>query len=90
MTLPQERTRAVIELAKEIQALGPYTHGKSEHVRVPREALRRLLGWLRHYPMPVELTMTAEAAPHLWAPAGNDCHMTPNVALSRAPEPMPD
>lgn len=79
MTLPQERTRAVIELAREIQALAPYMHGKSETVRVPREALRRLLGWLRHYPMPVELTMTAKAAPHLWAPAGNDCHKTPNA-----------
>jgi hypothetical protein len=44
-------------------------HGSSETVRVPREALRRLHAWLRHYPMPSELTMTAEVVPQLWAPA---------------------
>lgn len=69
MTLPNERTRAVVELAKEVKALAPYLHGRSETVRVPRETLRRLHSWLRHYPMPSELTMTAESAPHLWAPS---------------------
>ena len=55
MTTPEERTRAVIEMGREVMALAPYLHGKSETVRVPREVLRRLHWWLRHYPMPSEL-----------------------------------
>lgn len=70
MTLPIERTRAVIELAKEVRALAPYVYGKGETVRMPRELLRRLHAWLRHYPEPSELTVTAKLAPHLWAAAG--------------------
>lgn len=68
MTLPNERTRAVVELGKAVQDLAPYLHGKSETVRVPREALRSLHGWLRHYPTTVDLTATARVLPHLWAP----------------------
>lgn len=74
MTLPNERTRAVNAIAREILDLAPYLHGKSETVRVPRERLRRLHAWLRHYPLPSELTMTALVAPDLWAPS--DAHQT--------------
>ena len=42
MTTPEERTRAVIEMGREVMALAPYLHGKSETVRVPREVLRFL------------------------------------------------
>lgn len=67
MTTPSERTRAVIELAKEAMLLAPYAHGKSVHVSVPRERLRTLLAWLRHYPTEADLNMTASCAPHLWS-----------------------
>lgn len=69
MTVPHERTRAVLELAKEVQLLAPYMHGKGATVRIPRESLTRLHGWLRHYPSPCEITMTADKCPDLWAPA---------------------
>jgi hypothetical protein len=54
MTLPNERTRAVIQMAREVQDLAPYMHGKSDTVRVPREALRRLHACLRHYPAQID------------------------------------
>jgi hypothetical protein len=69
MTLPNERTRAVVEMGREVQTFAPYAYGSSETVRVPREKIRRLLGWLRHYPMPCEISWTAERAPDLWAQA---------------------
>ena len=67
MTTPNERTRAVVEMAQEVQRLEPYMHGNGDTVRVPREALRRLYALLRHYPMPSELTVTAQRVPELWA-----------------------
>jgi hypothetical protein len=42
-------------------------HGNGDTVRVPRAALRRLYALLRHYPMPSELTVTAQRVPELWA-----------------------
>lgn len=68
MTLPSERTRAVVEMANEVLDLRQYLAGRGETARVPREKLRRLHHWLRHYPMPSELDQTAMLAPHLWAP----------------------
>lgn len=67
MTVPDERTRAVVELAIEVQALAPYLRGRTETVRVPRETLLRLYGWLRHYPTPLDMATTAELAPRIWA-----------------------
>ena len=67
MTTPRERTRAVIELGIAVRELAPYTYGRTPTVRVPREHLRVLLRWLRHYPTPSELWMSADAAPHLWS-----------------------
>ena len=67
MTTPTERTRAVIELAADLRRfLTAYANGSGETVRVHRNDLRQLAGWLRHYPMPHELDTTAEALPQLW------------------------
>lgn len=66
MTTPQERTRAVNQVGIAIVDLSQYAIGRSVTARVPREKLRHLYQWLRHYPTPSELSMTAEAAPHLW------------------------
>lgn len=66
MTTPTERTRAVNQMGAEVLELHKYMHGKGETARVPRETIRCLVQWLRHYPTPSELELTAEAAPHLW------------------------
>jgi hypothetical protein len=66
MTTPNERSRAVVEMAREVRRLELYMHGNGDTVRVPREALRRLYALLRHYPMPSELTVTAQRVPELW------------------------
>ena len=67
MTTPAERTRAVIELGIAVRELAPYTYGRTPTVRVPREHLRVLLRWLRHYPTPSELWMTGQTTPYLWS-----------------------
>lgn len=66
MTTPAERTRAVLGLAESTQALAPYMHGSSETVRVPRELLRQLHAWLRHYPCKTEIALSARDLPQLW------------------------
>jgi hypothetical protein len=67
MTLPNERTRAVNEMARAVMALAPYLHGQSNTVRVPRDNLRGLHALLRHYPTPQDLAMTAKKCPELWS-----------------------
>ena len=67
MTTPSERTRAVNEAGRAIMAFAPYLHGKTDTVRIPRALIRELHHWLRHYPTPFELDMTAQRAPELWA-----------------------
>jgi hypothetical protein len=47
----------VNELGRAVLGLAPYLHGKSNTVRVPRALLRSLHGWMRHYPMPIELDL---------------------------------
>jgi hypothetical protein len=83
MTLPNERTRAVVELAREVQALAPYLHGSTETVRVPRETLRRLYGWLRHYPTPLDMATTAKLASRLWA--ATPCTTTTEPTITHNP-----
>ena len=70
MTTPAERTRAVLGMAQAAHALSQHAHGDSASALVPRELLQALQGWLRHYPSPVELNITARECPGLWAPPG--------------------
>jgi hypothetical protein len=70
MTLPDERTRAVNEMGRAALELIPFANGESATVRVPRETLKKLIGWLRHYPTPHDMAMTGKACPSLWAQAG--------------------
>lgn len=69
MTLPDERTRAVLAMAEAVIALGPYMHGNSDGVRVQRELLRRLHTCLRHYPTPLDMQNAAEHAPMVFGSA---------------------
>lgn len=68
MTVPSERTRAVLQLGDEVEALRQYLHGYSEAARVPRETIRRLVRLLRHYPTRYDLEVSAGHVPHLWGP----------------------
>lgn len=67
MTTPTERTRAVQQLGKAVQDLSRYSHGKGERALVPREELRTLLAWLRHYPTDGELWLSSQALPSIWS-----------------------
>lgn len=72
MTIPVERTMAVLGLAKEVERLIPYLHGKGESVRVPRETIRILCAYLRHYPSTFDMEITADKIPELW---GQPCNV---------------
>ena len=50
MTTPAERTNAVINMGRAVEALAPYLHGRGECALVPRETVRDLFALLRHYP----------------------------------------
>lgn len=66
MTLPNERTRAVLEMERAILNLLPHLRGKGEVAMVPRETLRDIWRLLRHYPTPHDMKITAEKCPELW------------------------
>lgn len=71
MTLPTERTRAIIntyDIAREVTSI---RLGKSgESVKVPRHLLNALDAALRHYPTDLELRHAAIAAPHIFGEVG--------------------
>jgi len=66
MTTPVERTRAVIETERAVSMLRNFTVGKTENVLVPRDLLRQIIQWQRHYPTPSEMLMTHDKCPELW------------------------
>ena len=70
MTTKHERTKAVQGVARQIMALAPYLHGRSEYVKVRRQDLQLLHSLLRHYPSDGELDITAEKCPELWSKTG--------------------
>jgi hypothetical protein len=64
MTLPNERTRAVIRARRLLcQMIAPGGLGSPREVREIREAARDIL---RHYPGVVEVSAAGDAAPHLF------------------------
>lgn len=69
MTLPEQRTRAVLAAYQAILALARYTHGDLDaKVRVPRALLSQALQTLRHYPTQFDLKVSAEKLPEIWGP----------------------
>jgi len=69
VTLPNERTRAVLGMEQAVKALAPYATGRTWCARVPRDLIRELQHWLKHYPTCYDISITAERAPDLWAQA---------------------
>lgn len=73
MTLPDERTRAVLQMAE--CALAVYRTvspvicpgGATGTVTVSAQALTDLVRTLRHYPTAYDLAQSARAAPEIWA-----------------------
>jgi hypothetical protein len=83
MTLPHERTRAVMRADRAIQELLPYVlraERGAKHVRVPREVLRLFYRLLKHYPTGYDLELSAIKCPKVW---GRRCG--PPEIDSRAP-----
>ena len=72
MTLPCERTRAVLLVEQRIMALGKHLNGRGETTRVKRELIRDLWRALRHYPTRADLIVSAEKAPTIWEDPGED------------------
>ena len=66
MTTPTERTRAVLEMAREVMALHTYASRRGKNVTVPRTQLERIVWLLRHYPVRYEMERTAQALPEVW------------------------
>lgn len=66
MTLPIERTWAVLNTQHRILELTKYTHGKSETMLIPREQLRQLVLGLKHYPSKFDMNEAANLAPDIF------------------------
>jgi hypothetical protein len=65
MTLPSERTRAVIHAVDFLTRLiSPYNDGGIK--RVPKEVRQEALRVLRHFPRPYDLYAAAECAPEVF------------------------
>jgi hypothetical protein len=65
MTLPNERTRAVINTHDFlVRLISPYN--KDGIKKIPKAVRQEALWLLRHYPMPFELHAAARGAPHIF------------------------
>jgi hypothetical protein len=64
MTVPEERTRAVVETRKFLQALAAGRMSR-QSPELLQEYGRMLL---RHYPSTADMHLTSEAFPAWWAP----------------------
>jgi len=62
MTTPSERTKAVIETRRFLQALAS-DDGHTEPTDI-RESAKRLL---RHYPLDIDISVSASAFPSIWS-----------------------
>lgn len=66
MTVPTERTRAVIKLGEAVTELVPLINRRGDYVRVEKETIRNLVRWLRHYPTVGDMAMSADYLPEIW------------------------
>lgn len=64
MTMPDERTRAIVYAQEFLHDL----LDPKKTPRVPREVRRRALRVLRHYPYPFYLNMAAKHVPDIFGP----------------------
>ena len=64
MTMPNERTRAVLYTEQFLVAL----LNAAETPRVPLEVRRRAARCLRHYPHPYEMKQAAKDVPNVFGP----------------------
>lgn len=63
MTTPDERTRAVVETRDFLRMLAA-----AEEITIPGLVQTVATGLLRHYPLNVDLAVSALAMPGVWAP----------------------
>lgn len=63
MTTPQERTLAVVETRKFLQMLVA-----AGEITTPLSVKTIAAGLLRHYPLEVDIDVSASALPGVWAP----------------------
>jgi hypothetical protein len=62
MTTPAERTKAVVDTRDFLQMLSV-----AEQVTIPGLVQSVAIGLLRHYPLTVDLDVSASAIPGIWA-----------------------
>ncbi|MGF6931198.1 hypothetical protein OKW41_000337 [Paraburkholderia sp. UCT70] len=63
MTMPEERTRAITETRQFLETL------RSSETEIMWGLVRTMAGQLlRHYPLDVDLSVSASAVPGVWAP----------------------
>jgi len=67
MTIPIERSRAVVNMREAAIALIPYfSRGTGDNVLVPKMLLEALVSSLRHYPGDFDLEESATKLPKIW------------------------
>lgn len=66
MTLPVERTRAVLAAEGLLAELAAFSGRRGEMIRIPRELAVRAGLILRHYPRPLDIDLAATRAPHVF------------------------
>lgn len=62
MTMPHERTKAVVETRNFLQLLAAV-----DQVTIPSHVQTVASGLLRHYPLNTDLDVSASALPGIWA-----------------------
>lgn len=65
MTTPAERTRAVLDTRQFLQTLAA-----PDEISVAGLVRTVAIGLLRHYPLEVDISISASAAPAVWAEPG--------------------
>ena len=68
MTLPVERTRAVLAIEREARDLhNTYYRAANKAVRVPVEEWEQFMRLFRHYPTAFDLAESARKCPEIWS-----------------------
>ena len=62
MTIPDERTKAVVETRNLLRILAT-----ADEVNIPGLVQTVAVGLLRHYPLDADLAVSASALPGIWA-----------------------
>lgn len=67
MTLPNERTRAVLNVEKEARRLhDAYCWRGATFANIPREEWLNFMRLFRHYPTSFDLSESARKCPEIW------------------------